>query len=212
MPGWLKKIWSTLGAIDSKLTVPWLFDLVIAVCNTLRGFHTRLGDGWANFWYGTHRDWWGSKWLGYETSVTFYDVYHIRFPRIWNFAHWLHRWAMGEFAYERRARERGDTNEHRSMLWQIAHLIAWAISAILRPLLSLIGKVTWYIIHRIEPLWNLVMDVGKLGKYLFWTLIALIEANAMLVAKRTTKFFIAFIWHNLRTLLLILEEAIVAVL
>ncbi|SRR6266496_297877 len=212
MPGWLKKIWTTLGAVEAMLREPFLFHLLVATDNTIRGLHTRIGEGFKQVWYGAHQIWWGGKWLGFETAVTFTHILRIKFPALWRYAAWLHKWAQTQFAWERKQRIAGDRTERRHADNAVAALLKWVVVRVLRVLIALGIKITWYIVNRIAPMWDLLTHPLKLARLLLAALITVFELEVKSLAKPMGRFFFALIIHNLRWFALLLEDIIVSVL
>lgn len=212
MPGWLKKIWTTLGAVEAKLSEPWLFDLLIATTNTLRRLHSHLNSGLHNLWYGAHSTWWGSKWLGYETSLSFYDIYRYKLPRLRRLIAWLYAWDKRE---HKQLYKHTEDRYHDSRAYthsRILAVIAWVISKVFLVLLAFIRTLFSWVMHEGATMWHYFTHLDQFAQLLGKFLVAWIEKESMWVARNTTRFFVAFMFHNLRTLLLILEDAIVSVL
>ncbi len=212
MLGWLRNLFASLGGGIIGAVRTLIEQLADGIEWTLSHLFKGIKAAWNNFWYGAHQIWWGGKSLGWATEGALWQIAHWVIPRInRTFSyHWRTIWRLYETNKLLTWRLYG-AGKHYS--WSLVFtLTKFVIFHVLGPLLALGVKVAWYIINRITPLWDLVMHPDKLVRWIFWHFIALLETLAVDVAKRTTRFFLALLIHNLRTVIIILEDAINAVL
>jgi hypothetical protein len=212
MPGWLRRVFNVLGAVDAATTEPWLFHLLIATINTIRTNFNAVRSAWHNFWFGAHMAWTGMTIFGHEVELSLWQIAYRVIPRLDKaIAHETIRAEASERSISALAWHLY-TVERRDRELSILSLLKWALLHLLLPLIQLGSSLAWQIVNRITPLFDLVMNAGRLADWVFWHLISLLEREAMNVARVTTRFFIAMLYHNLNAVLLILEDAIDAIL
>ncbi len=212
MPAWFRKVYTTLQALEALTTQPFLFHLLLATINTIRNTFRNVRYTWGRFWWGAHNTWWGANYLGWQIYITFWQLAYGTLPRM--------RRAL--------AREGIRARQQENLLWRtewklyndsrsyshslVLSLTKYVILHILLPLLSLAARVLWYIVNRINPLFDFLLRFLRLDVSIYRLVAGLLEKFAWQAGKDLSVFFFSLFIHNLRRVALLLEDIIVAVL
>lgn len=212
MLNWLKNVLGLATNVIDETIRRWVSDLISGIFGFLHTVFGLVGNAWADMFHAAEWLYGGILHLGNEVYETLWHILRKVLPDIvrwldrfindvWHYAQDVFHWAMQEFA----------RIEHW-VLALIDDVRRWVINDIWEPIWDTLAPAWTWITHEGLSLWNLVMHPGDLVDWIWNHILLKIEREAWNAARFLGRFFLSLIVHNIKTVAVLFEDILDAIL